>query len=239
MTVGFVDDPACAGRRDRRGRRADAAWAQNLIEQPACRVRAASGSSTRWRSPSARRPRPGDRRDDPALRHAGRRPRPWPGIPAPAGRGSPMTIAVELETRIAGPRPMCSRPWSTSSDTRHGSSPRASRSQLLDGGRLPQVRGSASRRRSRPLDGPRRHVTVLAPGRGLRPARQGPEGISIEIDTVLAHDEHGHKTALVVARSACRCATVCSNRWSPPRRATPPPSTSRRSAAGWRWRTGG
>ena len=193
MTVGYVDDEALPGALLVAAGSTDAAWAGNLLADPACHVRTGDRAFDALAEPlAAGRPRSGDPRPDPALRDTGRRPRPRTVVPAPAaGDRGPMTISVEIETRIG--RPPADVFAALADVERYPEWLIASgivRVERLDTG--PLAAGSRLRiaqtvaGRSTVLDG---SITVLAPGAAFGLRGKDREGVSVEIDAVMATDE--------------------------------------------------
>ena len=145
-----------------------------------------------------------------------------------------MTVSVEIETRIG--RPPADVFEALAAVERYPEWLIASgivKVERLDPGPLATgSRASHLADRRRPLDDARwqHHGLIAGTSFGLR--GKDKDGVSIEIDALLART--GRRRACAGrSGSGCRCATGCSNRWSRRRRSEPPRSTSRRSSVGW------
>ena len=234
VTVGFVDDPSEDGAVLVAAGAPNTAWALNLLEHPACRVRLGERTLRRGRGASReRRPRPGDRGDDPPLRDAGRGTWSWPGVPPQAGRAHSRD---DLGAARNADRPARAR--RVRGADRHRELPHLARRVGHHEGRTPRrgrrftpARGCASGRRS-----PAARRFSTASSRSLRRApRSGfaariPRA-SASISIRSSRQMRCRQDSAGRCASACRCATVCSSRWSPPRHARPLLSISMPSAA--------
>ena len=238
VAIGFADEPdgsvLVAANDD------STAWARNLLERAdlPSRHRRAPLQRDR-RAARRRRPQPGDRGPDPALRDARREARATARRSASDRSPTSRTDGDRRHDRDddrAGRRPRSSPASPTSTPGRRGSSPAASSAStarptapLIEGEHLD---GRAARRRAAPGTF-EAQVTALQPP--TRFALHGKRRRRRDRSTSMPPSRPRTSARACAGRSAsgCRCATGCSSRWRGPRSSAPPRSISRRSSAAW------